>query len=175
VIPGDRAIGTTGVQLPIDADLKAFADGGFIALFDEEGVQSDGSAGRRGVNLTVLDHRTGEVLEKVGFDTTASAAESEQLVEFVNRVAVGAPVLGVTYGDATAYLSEDALAALNTLGTALTAEEVSGKYFAFVGVKGAASGTAAQVIDANDAFLRVSLNRDRRLLAAAVDWVQIGR
>jgi hypothetical protein len=77
VIPGDRAIGTTGVQLPIDADLKAFADGGFIALFDEDGVQSDGSAGRRGVNLTVLDPRTGEVLEKVGFDTAASAAESE--------------------------------------------------------------------------------------------------
>jgi hypothetical protein len=115
VIPGDRAIGTTGVQLPIDADLKAFADGGFIALFDEEGAQSDGSAGRRGVNLTVLDPRTGEVLEKVGFDTAASAAESERLVEFVNSIAAGAPVLVVTYGDATANLSEDALAALNSL------------------------------------------------------------
>jgi hypothetical protein len=31
------------------------------------------------------------------------------------------------------------------------------------------------VIDANDAFLRISLNRDRRPLAAAVDWVQIGQ
>ena len=31
------------------------------------------------------------------------------------------------------------------------------------------------VIDANDAFVRISLNRDRRPLAAAVDWVQIGR
>jgi hypothetical protein len=92
------------VQLPIDADLKAFADGGFIALFDEDGVQSDGSAGRRGVNLTVLDPRTGEVLEKVGFDTAASAAESERLVEFVDGIAAGAPVLAVTYGDATAYL-----------------------------------------------------------------------
>jgi hypothetical protein len=50
------------VQLPIDADLKAFADGGFIALFDEAtGAQSDGSAGRRGVNLTVLDPATGAV------------------------------------------------------------------------------------------------------------------
>jgi hypothetical protein len=175
VIPGDRAIGTTGVQLPIDVDLKAFADGGFIALFDEEGAQSDGSAGRRGVNLTVLDPRTGEVLEKVGFDTTASAAESERLVEFVAGIEAGAPVLAVTYGDATANLSEEALAALNTLGAALTAEEVRGAYFAIAGVKGADPGTAAQVIDANDAFLRVSLNRDRRALAAAVDSVQIGR
>jgi len=175
VIPGDRAIGTTGVQLPIDADLKAFADGGFIALFDEEGKQIDASAGRRGVNLTVLDPRTGEVLEKVGFDTTASAAESARLVEFVNAIPAGAPVLVATYGAATAYLSEEALAALNTLGAALTREDVQGKYFALAGVKGAPSQTAAQVIDAADAFLRVSLNRDRRPLAAAVDWLQIGR
>jgi hypothetical protein len=54
-------------------------------------------------------------------------------------------------------------------------ENVRGNYFAIAGVKGAASGTAAQVIDANDAFLRISLNRDRRPLAAAVDWVQIGQ
>lgn len=175
VIPGDRAIGTTGVHLPIDADLKAFADGGFIALFDEEGKQSDASAGRRGVNLTVLDPRTGKVLEKVGFDTTASAAESARLVEFVNAIPAGAPVLVATYGAATAYLSEEALAALNTLGAALTREDVQGKYFALAGVKGAPSQTAAQVIDATDAFLRVSLNRDRRPLAAAVDWLQIGR
>ena len=175
VISGDRAIGTTGVQLPLDADIKAFADGGFIALFDEDGVQSDGSAGRLGVNLTVLDPRTGEVLEKVGFDTTASAAESERLVEFIAGVEAGAPVLVATYGDATAHLSEEALAALNTLGAALNAEEVRGNYFAIAGVKGAESGTAAQVIDPADAFLRISLNRDRRPLAAAVDWVQIGR
>ncbi len=64
VIPGDRQIGSTGVQLPIDADLKAFADGGFIALFDAAGEQSDGSAGRRGVNVTVLDPRRAKYLEK---------------------------------------------------------------------------------------------------------------
>jgi hypothetical protein len=81
----------------------------------------------------------------------------------------------VTYGDATAYLSEDALAALNSLGATLNVEDVRGNYFAIAGVKGAAPGTAAQVVDANDAFLRISLNRDRRPLAAAVDWVQIGR
>lgn len=175
VMPGDRAIGATGVQLPIDADLKAFADGGFIALFDETGQQSDASAGRRGVNLTVLDPRTGAVLDKAGFDTTASAAESERLAAFVANVEAGSPVLVVSYGDATAHLSEEALTALNSLGAALTMEEVRGQFFAIAGVKDAAPGAAAQVLDANDAFLRISLNRDRRPLAAAVDWVQIGR
>ncbi len=77
--PGSRAIGSTGADLPIDADLKAFADGGFMALFDETGEQSDGSAGRRGVNVTVLDPQSGAVRDKAGFDTTASAAESLRL------------------------------------------------------------------------------------------------
>ena len=99
----------------------------------------------------------------------------ERLVEFVDGIAADTPVLVATYGGATAHLSEDALAALNSLGAALNAEDVRGAYFAIAGVKGAAPGTAAQVIDANDAFLRVSLNRDRRALAAAVDSVQIGR
>jgi hypothetical protein len=46
------------------------------------------------------------------------------------------------------------------------------QYFAIVGVKGAAPG-AARRRSIPDAFLRVSLNRDRRPLAAAVDWVSI--
>ncbi|MCB9114936.1 MAG: hypothetical protein H6639_08285 [Caldilineaceae bacterium] len=175
VIPGDRQIGTTGVQLPIDADLKAFADGGFIALFDETGEQSDGSAGRRGVNVTVLDPQSGAVVEKEGFDTTASAVESEKLAAFLDEIPAGSPVLVVTYGDASAYLGEDALAALGTIGAALTADDVRDAYFAIAGVKDGSPGSAAQVVDANDAFLRVSLNRDRRPLAAAVDWISVGK
>ena len=175
VIPGDRQIGSTGVQLPIDADLKAFADGGFIALFDAAGEQSDGSAGRRGVNVTVLDPQTGEVLEKAGFDTATSAAESDRLVAFLDEIEAGQPVLVVTYGDATAFLGDDALAALGAIGASLAADDVRGNYLAIAGVKGAAPGSAAQVIDANDAFLRVSLNRDRRPLAAAVDWISVGK
>lgn len=175
VMRGDRAIGATGVTLPIDADLKAFDGGGFIALFDDEGVQSDASYGRLGINITVLDARSGAVLEKAGFDTTASAAESERLAAFVESIPNSAPVLVVTYGDATAYLDEAAAQALNTLGANLVVEEVRGYHFAIAGVKGAAPGTAAQVIDPEDAFLRISFNRDRRPLAAAVDWLQIGR
>jgi hypothetical protein len=54
VIGGSRMIGETGIELPVDADIKAFADGAFMALFDEEGEQADASAGRRGINVTVL-------------------------------------------------------------------------------------------------------------------------
>ena len=174
VLAGDRQIGSTGVQLPLDADLKAFADGGFIALFDDAtGEQSDGSAGRRGVNVTVLDPASGAVRAKEGFDTTASAAESERLAAFLADIDAGAPVLVVSYGDAWRALSAEAVEQLHTLGADVSLEGLQEQYFAIVGVKGAAPGAAAQTVDPTDAFLRVSLNRDRRPLAAAVDWVSV--
>jgi hypothetical protein len=173
VLAGDRTIGNTGVSLPVDVDLKAFADGGFIALFDEQGEQSDGSAGRRGVNLTVLDPHSGRLLDKAGFDTAASATESDRLVAYVSQIEAGSVVLAVTSGDATAFLSEAALQAMRRIGADLPQSQVQGQYFAVAGVAGAAPGTAAQVIDDEDAFLRVSLNRDRRTLAAAVARVTV--
>ncbi|MBU6348953.1 MAG: hypothetical protein KGS73_02230 [Chloroflexi bacterium] len=173
VLAGDRTIGNTGISLPVDVDLKAFADGGFIALFDEQGEQSDGSAGRRGVNLTVLDPRSGRLLDKAGFDTAASATESDQLVAYLHQIEAGSVVLAVTSGDATAFLSEAALQAMQRIGADLPLSQVRGQYFAVAGVAGAAPGTAVQVIDDEDAFLRVSLNRDRRTLAAAVARVTV--
>jgi hypothetical protein len=54
-------------------------------------------------------------------------------------------------------------------------EGLRGQYFAIVGVQGAAPGNAAIVVHPDDAFLRISLEPDRRTLAAAVDWVRIER
>jgi hypothetical protein len=173
VTPGSREIGGTGRVLPVDVDLKGFADGGFIALFDETGQQRDGSAGRRGVNVTVLDAQSGAVKQMSGFDTTANAYESESLAAFLRQIEPGAPVLVVSHGDASAFLTADAVEALRGIGADLTLEALKGQYFAIIGVQGAAPGAAVVVIDPHEAFLRLSLNQDRRTLAAAVDWVSI--
>ena len=173
VVPGSRVIGATGVELPIDADVKAFADGAFIALFDEEGAQIDASAGRRGVNVTVLDPATGAVLEQVGFDTAANDFESQALADFMAEIAPGRIVILATSGDATAFLTDAALAQFAAIGFDATPDELRGNHFAVIGVKDAAPGSAAAVIHPDDAFLRVSLNRDRRPLAAAVDWLRV--
>jgi hypothetical protein len=173
VTPGSRQIGATGAQLPIDADVKAFADGGFIALFDDEGDQVDASAGRRGVNVTVLDPSSGQVVEQVGFDTTANEGESAKLADFLAQVPPAAPVLVASYGDAWAHLTEEAVEGLRAIGADVTVEGLQNQYFALVGVQGAAPGTALQTVDGADAFVRVSLNRDRRNLAAAVDWLEV--
>ncbi|MFN8466119.1 MAG: interleukin-like EMT inducer domain-containing protein, partial [Caldilineaceae bacterium] len=175
VTPGSRQIGSTGVELPIDADVKAFADGGFIALFNEAGEQSDASAGRRGVNVTVLDPKSGKVLDKAGFDTTANEGESANLAAYLQQIPGGSPVLVASYGDAWAHLTQDVVTALQGIGADVSLDGLQNQYFAIVGAAGAQPGSAVQTVDPADAFARVSLNRDRRDLAGAVDWVEIER
>lgn len=167
-IPGDRQIGATGVTLPLDAHITAFDDGGFIALFEEDGTQIDASAGRPGVNVTVIDPATGDILEMQGFDTTANVFESQALARFVNDIEPGLPVLVSTFGDTTAHLEEDAIDALRTLGADVTLDTMAGHHLALVGLKGAEPGTAAQELMPERAFVAVSLNQDRRTLAGAV-------
>ena len=145
-----------------------------MALFDEAGGQSDASTGRQGVNVTVLDGQSGAVLDSVGFDTAANSFESEKLTAFIAGIPNGAPVLVASRGDAAAFLTEDGIAALNSLGGDVTLENLRGNYLSLAGVKGAAPSSAAQVIDPIEAFLRISLNRDRRTLAGAVGVVEIG-
>ena len=175
VTPGSRQIGSTGVELPIDADVKAFADGGFIALFDAAGEQSDASAGRRGVNVTVLDPKSGKVLDKAGFDTTANEGESAKLAAYLQQIPAGSPVLVASYGDAWTHLTQDAVTALQGIGADVSLDGLQNQYFAIIGAAGAQPGSAVQTVDPADAFARVSLNRDRRDLAGAVDWVEIER
>ncbi|MFN2199930.1 MAG: interleukin-like EMT inducer domain-containing protein, partial [Caldilineaceae bacterium] len=171
-VPGDRIIGETGVTLPVDADLKAFADGGYIALFDEAGEQIDASAGRRGINVTVLDTISGKVVESAGFDTAGSAYESEKLAAFMAGIEPGRPVLVASSGNAGEYLTQEGVDALRSIGAEVSQAELQENYFAIVGVAGAEPGTAAVAEDPAEAFLRISLNRDRRTLAAAVDWLE---
>ena len=173
VLGGNRELGSTGVSLPVDVDLKAFADGGFIALFDEAGTQIDASAGRRGVNVTVLDAQSGTLIDAAGFDTTANRFESEQLGDYLAGLAHGRIVLVASYGDAWRYLEEGAINGLRNLGADVSMETVQNQYFVIAGVQGAAPGSAELAVGGEDAFLRISLNRDRRMLAAAVDWVEV--
>ncbi len=174
VLGGNRLIGSTGVELPVDADLKAFADGAFMALFDQDGGQTDGSLGRRGINVTVLDRESGGVVDSQGFDTAANAFESETLAAFIAAIPDGSIVLVASKGNASDFLTDDAVSALNSLGADLSLEKLRGNYLALVGVKGATPTSAAQVVDPFEAFLRISLNRDRRTLAGAVGVVEIG-
>ncbi len=175
VIPGHRAIGTTGTALPVDVEVKSFPEGAFIALFDPEGRMVDGSAGRRGINVTVLDPESGAVLAKEGFDTAANEYESQKLAQFLAEIPPGRIVIVAAKGAGWLRLTAEAVGALRDLGADVTLEALQERYLALVGVKGSPPGSAAWVLHPQEAFLRIGLNPDRRSLAAAVGRVRIGR
>ena len=61
--PASRAvIGSTGVVSPVNIDVHSF-DEAFISLFGADGAEVKASSGRRGYNVTVIDPRTGKVIE----------------------------------------------------------------------------------------------------------------
>ncbi|MGL4651026.1 MAG: interleukin-like EMT inducer domain-containing protein, partial [Caldilineaceae bacterium] len=105
----------------------------------------------------------------------ANAFESEALAAHLTALPPGALVLVSSSGDAGAFLTQEAVEALRGIGADVTLDGLRGNYFALAGVQGAPAGTAAQVIDPADAFLRISLDRDRRPLSAAVDFIGIER
>ena len=168
--PTSCQIGDTGVEMPLGVTMNGFAEGGFISLYPEDGEEINGSFGREGVNVTVLN-RDGEIVEMTGFDTTANEFESADLADFVAEIDTGRIVLVTTFGDATAFLTDDAVAQLHTLGADVSVDGLAGNFFSIIGVKGAAVGQALDEVHPNGAYLE--LRPDRRALTAAVESVEI--
>ncbi len=170
--PASRAIiGSTGVQSPVNLEVHGFSEA-FMTAIGADGQKVDLSAGRQGYNVAVLDARTGELLDKRGFDTAANSFEADALAAYLNAIPAGRIVAIATKGAATANLTSAALTALQGVGSKAAAlSDLQGQSHALVGVKGAAAGSASEVIS-SDAYLFVG--GDFRTLSAAVDWVELG-
>ncbi len=165
-------IGGTGIVSPVNLDVHGFAEA-YISAFDPDGHETKASAGRRGYNVAVFDPVSGKLLELRGFDTAANTYEADALAAYISGISRGCIVAIATKGDAAAHLTPAAVAALRDLGSHVAApSELAGQSHALIGVKGAAPGSAAEAIGANDAFVRVA--GDFRSLAAAIDWVELG-
>ncbi|MCP4165715.1 MAG: hypothetical protein GY759_07455 [Chloroflexi bacterium] len=164
-------VGTTAVQSPANIDIHGF-DQAFITLSDADGVSTDASFGRRGFNVTILDPGSGDIVAKEGFDTVANAFEVERLVEYLQQIPEGSIVLIATREGAGDFVSPSLIDALAQVGSGVTdPARLRGQAFALAGIAGAAPGTASEIIDPADAFLRIS--GDFRTLAAALDWLAI--
>lgn len=174
VLPGQGMIGNTGAQAPADIEINsggAAQDIAYITITDADGKTTDGSAARRGYNLTTLDPRSGKVLAVRGFDTAANSFEAQRMAEFIEALPAGTIVAGATRGEAGLALDERAVAALGSVGSAVDLRAAVGDGHAFIGVKGAAAGSALEQSAADGAYLRLAA--DRHHLAAAVDWVRL--
>ncbi len=139
---GRYRIGTTGQVSP--GDLRVLSVGqplGSASSVELNGIEL--SPNRRGYNLVALDPEGG-VRGAVGFDTFHEAEAAGRLVAWVAGLPAGTIVAGAVRDEASGRLTEAAVRALGTLGVR---GDLRGRFreaHAFVGVKGAAPGTALE-------------------------------
>jgi hypothetical protein len=176
VLPGNGAIGGTGVQAPVAIEVNSDgpADLAFITVGAGDEAE-DGSDHRPGYNVAVIHPRTGKLLGQQGFDTTpgGSEAEAAAMAGFLDEVPEGQIVVAALQGDGAVHLTEEAVSALRQIGGQADLRGTSGWSHAIIGVKGAAPGTALEMAGLENGWLRVA--PDRRTLAIAVDallWEQ---
>jgi hypothetical protein len=124
-----------------------------------------------GYNVAVVDPQSGRLLDRQGFDTTASGSEAEAaaLARTIAAVPDGQIVVVALQGEGEAHLTDEAVVAFHQIGGQADLRGTSGWSHAIIGVKGAAPGTAMEVAGVGDAWLSVA--PDRRTLAIAVDSI----
>jgi hypothetical protein len=168
VLPGDFAVGATGVWSPVDITVQSAMDSARITIGEE-----DVSWERRGYNIAAVDPASGEVLDVQGFDTYANEHESRNMAAFVQELPPGAIVVVALREGGAHHLTEEAVTALASIGAAHDLRGTTDHAHAIIGVKGASPGTAAEGAGPGNFYLHVGSNSDDRTLAVAVDFVQI--
>jgi hypothetical protein len=168
VLPGDFAVGTTGVWSPVDITVQSAMDSARITVGEE-----DVSWERRGYNIAAVDPSSGEVLDVRGFDTYANEHESRNMAAFLDGLSQGTIVAVALREGGAHHLTDDAAAALASIGAAQDLRGTTDQAHAIVGVKGASPGTAAEGAGPGSFYIHVGSNSDDRTLAVAVDFVQV--
>jgi hypothetical protein len=146
-LPGaSRGIGTTGVESPVS--IVASSAGQEVGDLAEIHVLGrDVSPDGRGYNVAVIDPGRGSVEATASFDTHLDEGASAALAAFLAQVPPGHIVAVAAADEASRLLGEDAVEALRGLGAA---GDLRGRFrwgHAFIGVQGAAPGSALEALD----------------------------
>lgn len=143
----DRTIGSTGIVAPVD--ISATGAGFDAGKYGEIFVAGKNVIpSTRGYHVVAIHPQTGSVDAVGSFDTFADAAAAARLNTFVRGLPQREIVAGVAIDDASQRLTDDAFAALQTLGVAA---DVRGQFragHAFIGIKGIAPGQAVEDMSA---------------------------
>jgi hypothetical protein len=97
-----------------------------------------------GYNFAIinLDTRDLEEVTSFGLEASMDTSTSNKLVQYINTIPENRMVIIAWKGNETPYLTEEISLALRTLGA--EPEEITGKTFALIGVKGVKPGEAMQ-------------------------------
>lgn len=176
VLPAERAIGSTGVDTPRDVEVNSAGttagDFAYITIGNAKDAE-DGSTHRRGYNIVTLDPRTDQIDEKAAFDTAANEYEAAAMGDFLNAIPDGYIVIAAMQGDGARYLTDAAVAALHSVGSGIDPRQDVNRSHALVSVKGTPAGSAAEVWEVGQSWLRLGSNPDDRTLAAAIDFLSV--
>jgi hypothetical protein len=168
------AVGGTGAGSPVSVLARSAGEetGDFAHLY-VDGV--DLSPNERGYNLVALDPLYGDVVAKAGFDTHADPAASSRLAAWVKALPPGSIVAGAVRDEASMSLSEEAVAALRTLGVTTDLRDHFRWGHAFLGAAGAAPGSALEAVDGiRPAQVSAGLPVSSSQVAAWVSEVAVG-
>lgn len=151
--PG-QPIGRTEVTSPVDLHvLSGGKEHGDRASILVNGAEE--APNLRGYNIVAIDPREGQLLWTDRFDTHASAEESRRLAHAIGQVPAGTIVVATVRDEASSALTDEAVAALRSLGGS---QDIRGRYrtsHLLVGVKGSPPGTAIE--QSGYALLEVTL------------------
>ncbi len=166
-IPPNFAIGSTGVNSPIDIAVQSTPEFASIKIAGREV-----SLLKRGYNLAAIDPRTGALLAAKSFDTGGSGnVESRAMADFISKLPVGTIVAGAVQEDAAAALTVRGINALQSLGLKTDLRGKAGQTHAFIAVKGKEG--ALEVAGEGPSAVNVGHSTDDRLLGVAFDWLEV--
>jgi Interleukin-like EMT inducer len=172
--PEHWAVGKTGVESPVSILARSAGEetGDFAHIY-VNGV--DLSPGERGYNLVALDPRDGGILGRGAFDTHSDPKAGFRLAAWVEGLPSGSIVVGAVRDEASMSLSEEAMAALKSLGVEM---DLRGHFrwgHAFIGSIGAPSGSAVEALDGiRPAQVSVGLPASAPQIAAWLSDVAVG-
>jgi hypothetical protein len=143
LVPNPVPIGSTGATLPAGSALMVRSAGEEVGNLAEIWLNGENlAAGRRGYNLAAISP-TGEVLGTARFDTFA-AGESSRMAVWLDNWPGGTIVAGAVADEASLSLEQTGVDALARLGAAQDLRSGFRASHAFVGVVGAAPGSALE-------------------------------
>jgi hypothetical protein len=153
-------IGQTGTYSPVDIEIssssRTIGFQGMSVLFPlRVGQQRIYNKFQAGYNIFVVNEKTGKILVHRAFATHSQAENSQKMSTFIDKIKSGRIVIAITWGNASASLSDESVAALRTLGANEDLREWPGYCHSIIGVKGANPGEAMEKLDLHKATLVV--------------------
>ena len=146
-------LGATGVTVPVDAVVRSGGQPYGNTASIRVGI-GEVAPNSRGYNLVALDP-SGATRDREAFDTFGDPAASAALVKWVDALPAGTIVLGAVRDEASGRLDAEAVTALGTLGVRGDLRGHFRESHAFIGVKGAPPGSAAEALGRRLVEIRV--------------------